>query len=94
MDSNIQTQLNELKATLDAIRQGIEALEARLTHPEDCHCNDCEHGEACSCDDCERNRADFNAYADDYNRRHPYPSNMRQAYESDPSYNGHPSSFR
>ncbi len=55
----IQTQLDEIKATLEAIRQGIEALEARLT----------EDNESCSCESCVKNREDFNAWADAFSHR-------------------------
>ena len=83
---NIQDQITELKRTLSAMLACLDDIANQLALRQ-------EHDEACSCDDCVADRISFNAYADDYNRRHPYPSNYKPV-ESDPSYNGHPSSFR
>ncbi len=110
MDSNIQTQLDELKNTLEAIRLGIEALEHQLD-------GGCTEKEGCECINCTTARADFNAWADDYNRRHPRtecplcggPLNDgsrlfhkecadREQMEADawgdPAYNNHPAAWR
>ncbi len=58
----IQDQLNELKATLEAICLGIEALKARLDGA-------CTGQEDCDCPDCETNRAGFNAWASAFDQR-------------------------
>ena len=108
-EMNIQEQLNELKATLEAIRQSIAMIEHQLD-------GGCTEKEGCECVNCTAARADFNAWADDYNRRHPrtecplcckplYGSDRlfhkecadREQMEADawgdPSMNNHPASW-
>ncbi len=70
---NIQDQITELKRTLSAMLACLDDIANQLAARK----NEDEHLEGCECDNCTTARADFNAWADDYNRRHPYPSNYK-----------------